>query len=166
MGGNIKIFNNKNCGYEKICDLRIKSSNLKGITVPANRVSDMIDEYPIFSIAAVFASSNTYMLGLKELRFKESDRIESMIIGLKNNHVKCYTKDNSLIIYGNQNKKQIGGGIVESKKDHRIAMAFLVLGLASQKTITVKDADTISTSFPNFIRCFSQIGGIISVNEI
>lgn len=159
MGGDIKFTNKRtNCG-EDIADIKIKYSKLKGVVVPPERAPSMIDEYPILSVAASFASGKTVMKGLKELRVKESDRLKTIYDGLIENSVKAKMGDDWLEVSGG---KVAGGGLVKTHLDHRIAMSFLVMGLASEKPVSVDDASPIATSFPNFTDLITDLGGKIS----
>lgn len=158
MGGKIKLFNKKeNCG-EKVADIEVKHSTLKGVNIPAKRVPSMIDEYPILSIAASFAEGKTIMNGIKDLRNKETDRIREVEENLNKLGIKTKSSYDNLIIEG-LGKNFVEGGIeVDSKLDHRIAMSFLCLGLLSKKPIIVKQSETINSSFPNFYDSMKKIG--------
>ncbi len=157
MGADITISNERESGGEKIGDIRARYSRLKGITVPADRAPSMIDEYPILSVAAAFAQGDTVMLGLEELRVKESDRLAAVARGLEANGIPCVEKQDSLTVTGGANN--IGGGTVTTHLDHRIAMSFLILGLAAHKPVQVDDAAPIATSFPTFLSMFGDLGG-------
>lgn len=155
MGGNIEIFNERDVAGEPVADLRVRSSKLKGIIVPASRAPSMIDEYPVLSVAASVASGETRMDGLEELRVKESDRLQAVSDGLTANGVKNRIEGDSLIVTGG---KIAGGGLVKTYMDHRIAMSFLVMGMVSEKPVSVDDVAMIATSFPNFMDLMKQIG--------
>ena len=157
MGANIKIEFCDNTEGEKIAHLEVKSSSLKGIKVPAEIAPRMIDEYPILAVAAAFAEGTTTMLGLKELRVKESDRLSAIANGLVACGVKVEETIDSLTVYGKGGSVK-GGAFIEANMDHRIAMSFLVLGLATEKPIEIDDSTTIQTSFPNFYELMLQIG--------
>jgi 3-phosphoshikimate 1-carboxyvinyltransferase len=116
----------------------------------------MIDEYPILAIAAAFAEGDTVMEGIGELRVKESDRIAAVAAGLAANGIAAEEGPESLTVHGGG--AGIGGGTVATKLDHRIAMSFLVLGLAAEKPVTIDDANTIATSFPEFQALMSGLG--------
>ncbi|MDX5592136.1 3-phosphoshikimate 1-carboxyvinyltransferase [Pseudovibrio sp. SPO723] len=161
MGADITVENERESGGEKIGDIRAKHSALKGVTVPAERAPSMIDEYPILSIAAAFAEGETHMLGLEELRVKESDRLAAVARGLEANNIPCVEGEDTLTVTGGATG--IGGGTVETHLDHRIAMSFLVLGLAADKSVTVDDAAPIATSFPTFLPLLKELGGKLSV---
>lgn len=156
MGGDITIENERESGGERIGDLHVRASSLKGVTVPPERAPSMIDEYPILSIAAAFASGETRMLGLEELRVKESDRLAAVAAGLKVNDVSHREGEDYLIVKGGFNK--MGGGTVATHLDHRIAMSFIVLGLQAEKPVTVDDAAVINTSFPGFADLMAGLG--------
>ena len=157
MGANITINYCDNTGGERIAHLEVKSSSLRGITVPAEIAPRMIDEYPILAIAAAFAEGTTIMLGLKELRVKESDRLSAIAKGLSASGVKVKETIDSLTVYGKGGSVK-GGALIEANMDHRIAMAFLMMGMASEKPIEIDDATTIQTSFPNFYELMLNIG--------
>mgnify|MGYP001166151192 CR=1 FL=1 len=157
MGADITISNERESGGEKIGDIRARYSKLKGITVPTDRAPSMIDEYPILSVAAAFAQGDTVMLGLEELRVKESDRLAAVARGLEANGIPCVEKQDSLTVTGGANN--IGGGTVTTHLDHRIAMSFLILGLAAHTPVQVDDAAPIATSFPTFLSMFGDLGG-------
>ncbi|WP_332065303.1 3-phosphoshikimate 1-carboxyvinyltransferase [Bartonella sp. CB189] len=162
MGADIKLFNQRQTGGEDVADLRVKSSELKGVTVPKEWAPSMIDEYPALAVAAAFAEGKTMMLGLEELRVKESDRLSAIAQGLKINHVNCEKGEDFLIVHGKNSAKGLGGGHVMTYLDHRIAMCFLVFGLVSEKPVTIDDKRMISTSFPQFIPLMQQLGGKIN----
>ena len=159
MGGNIEIVNRRQSGGEDVGDIRVRASTLKGVTVPAARAPSMIDEYPVLSIAAAFAQGDTFMPGLDELRVKESDRLAAVARGLEANGIPCKETEDTLTVKGGANN--IGGGTVATHLDHRIAMAFLVLGMAAGRPVTVDDGAVIATSFPNFSGLFGGLGATI-----
>ncbi|WP_455476019.1 3-phosphoshikimate 1-carboxyvinyltransferase [Bartonella sp. B17] len=161
MGANIELLNQRQTGGENVADLHVKSSMLKGVTVPKERAPSMIDEYPALAVAAAFAKGKTIMLGIEELRVKESDRLSAVAQGLTINHVNCEEGKDFLIVHGKNSAKGLGGGRVMTHLDHRIAMCFLVFGLASEKPVTIDDKQMISTSFPEFIPLMQQLGGKI-----
>ncbi|SON58124.1 3-phosphoshikimate 1-carboxyvinyltransferase [Hartmannibacter diazotrophicus] len=147
MGADITIENARETGGEKIADLRVKHSALKGVTVPPERAPLMIDEYPVLAAAAAVAEGKTVMLGIEEMRVKESDRIAAVAAGLAANGVDHEEGRDWLSVTGG---KVAGGGRVVTHLDHRIAMTFLVLGLVADAPVTVDDAGVIATSFPEF----------------
>ncbi len=165
MGANIELFNQRNAGGEDVADLRVRSSELKGVTVPADRAPSMIDEYPVLAVAAAFAEGETVMLGLEELRVKESDRLAAVARGLEANGVDCTEGEATLVVRGKPGGKGLGGGTVKTHLDHRIAMSFLVLGLAAEKPVTVDDQTMIATSFPEFMGLMTGMGAKIDVLE-
>ncbi len=156
MGGDIEILNKRQSGGEEVGDIRVKASHLKGITVPAERAPSMIDEYPVLAVAAAFAEGETFMPGLDELRVKESDRLAAVARGLEANGIPCVETEDTLTVTGGAGN--IGGGTVVTHLDHRIAMSFLVLGMAAQRDVTVDDGAVIATSFPTFTSLFTELG--------
>ena len=163
MGADITITNENLEGGEPIGDIRVRSSKLNGIEVPAERAPSMIDEYPILSVAAACAEGKTCMPGIAELRVKETDRIAVMAEGLTACGVSVDEKPDSLTVFG---QKQITGGTsIGAKHDHRIAMSFLVLGMISQQSVTVVDTETIATSFPGFANVMNGAGAHIYAPE-
>ena len=161
MGGNIEILNPRDAGGEDVADLRVRSSELRGVVVPAARAPSMIDEYPVLAAAAAFAEGETLMLGLEELRVKESDRLAAVARGLEANGVDCTEGETTLSVRGRPGGKGLGGGTVATHLDHRIAMSFLVLGLATEKPVTIDDANMIATSFPEFMGLMKELGATI-----
>ena len=163
MGGDIEILNPRSAGGEDVADLRVRGSELKGVTVPPERAPSMIDEYPVLAVAASFAEGETVMLGLDELRVKESDRLAAVARGLEANGVDCTEGKDTLSVRGQPGGKGLGGGpngagVVATHLDHRIAMAFLILGLASEKPVTIDDSAMIATSFPEFMGLMTRPG--------
>lgn len=156
MGGDIAILGRRIVGGEEVGDLHVKASRLKGVTVPAERAPSMIDEYPVLAVAAAFAEGKTLMPGLAELRVKESDRLATVTAGLLANGIEVREGPDWLEVHGSA--RVAGGGTVATHLDHRIAMSFLVLGLAAEKPVTVDDALTISTSFPEFRDLMAALG--------
>ncbi|ESZ67464.1 3-phosphoshikimate 1-carboxyvinyltransferase [Mesorhizobium sp. L103C119B0] len=167
MGGQINILNPRNAGGEDVADLRVRYSELKGVTVPPERAPSMIDEYPVLAVAASFAEGETLMQGLEELRVKESDRLAAVANGLKLNGVDCTEGEASLAVRGKPGGKGLGGHpnsqdtAVQTHLDHRIAMSFLVMGLATEKPVTIDDAAMIATSFPEFMGLMTGLGAEI-----
>jgi 3-phosphoshikimate 1-carboxyvinyltransferase len=162
MGGDIEVLNRRNAGGEDVADLRVRGSELKGVTVPPERAPSMIDEYPVLAVAASFAEGETLMQGLDELRVKESDRLAAVARGLEANGVDCTEGKDWLAVRGRPGGKGIGGGTVETHLDHRIAMSFLVMGLAAEKPVTIDDANMIATSFPEFMGLMKGLGAEIA----
>jgi len=162
MGGNIEITNRRMSGGEEIGDLIVTASELKGIKVPVERAASMIDEYPVLAVAASFAKGETWMVGLHELRVKESDRLAAVARGLEINGVECEEGEDWLKVQGRPDGKGFGGGTVTTHLDHRIAMSFLVMGMASEKPVSVDDGSVMETSFPGFTSLMNRLGGAIS----
>ncbi|HEY1876477.1 MAG TPA: 3-phosphoshikimate 1-carboxyvinyltransferase, partial [Rhizomicrobium sp.] len=158
MGAKIEITNRRTSGGEEIGDLIVRHSELKGVEVPAARAPSMIDEYPILSVAAAFASGTTAMRGLEELRVKESDRLEAVARGLAVNGVKYTIEGDDLLVEGGAVP---GGGVVTTHMDHRIAMSFLTMGLAAEKPVTVDDVTMIATSFPEYRDLMTGLGAVM-----
>jgi 3-phosphoshikimate 1-carboxyvinyltransferase len=160
MGANIETIEKRDDGGEEVADLRVKTSQLKGIEVPAERAPSMIDEYLILGVAAAFAQGTTRMRGLKELRVKESDRLEATADMLRVNGVTVEIEGDDLIVHGNGNVA--GGGEVKTHMDHRIAMSALMMGLASENPVRIDDSAFIATSFPGFIELMRGLGADLS----
>ena len=156
MGADLSIVDRRTVGGEEVGDILVRSSSLKGVTVPAARAPSMIDEYPILAIAASFAEGETVMEGLAELRVKESDRLAGIAAGLAANGIAAETSGDTLKVIGRP--ARIGGGRVNTMFDHRIAMSFLVLGLAADVPVTIDDATSIATSFPEFRAAMASLG--------
>ena len=159
MGADLTFENMREEGGEPVADLRAKySPNLKGIAVPPARAASMIDEYPVLSVVASFAEGVTDMQGVKELRVKESDRIDAMAKGLRAAGVTVDEGDDWWKVTGRGAGGVAGGVTVASVLDHRIAMAFMVLGMATQKPMSVDDGSPIATSFPIFEPLMKSLG--------
>ena len=156
MGANIETLASRDDGGEEVADLRVTTSKLKGVDVPASRAPSMIDEYPILAVAASFAEGVTRMRGLKELRVKESDRLEATAAMLRANGVTAEIEGDDLIVHGKGNVP--GGGEVATHMDHRIAMAALMMGLASDNAVRIDDSAFIATSFPGFVELMRSLG--------
>jgi 3-phosphoshikimate 1-carboxyvinyltransferase len=134
---------------------------LHGVDVPEERAPSMIDEYPILAVAAAFASGETRMRGLSELRIKESDRLAAIAEGLRAAGIDCTVDGDDLIVAGAGGKVP-GGGMAATHLDHRIAMSFLCLGLGAQKPMAVDDERMIATSFPSFKADMTKLGAVFS----
>jgi 3-phosphoshikimate 1-carboxyvinyltransferase len=160
MGADIETFDTRNDGGEEMANFRVRASTLQGVEVPAARAPSMIDEYPVLAAAASFAQGTTVMRGLKELRVKESDRLAAVAAGLRANGVEIEIEGDDLIVHGKG--RAPGGGTVLTHMDHRIAMAFLVMGLASDRPVRVDDAAFIATSFPGFAPMMAGLGADLS----
>jgi 3-phosphoshikimate 1-carboxyvinyltransferase len=156
MGASIELLDKRDDGGEEIADLRVKTSPLKGIEVPPERAPAMIDEYPILAVAAAFADGITRMRGLQELRVKESDRLAATAAMLRANGITAETDGDDLIVHGRGSVA--GGGEVSTHMDHRIAMAALVMGLASEAPVRIDDSAFIATSFPGFTDLMRGLG--------
>jgi 3-phosphoshikimate 1-carboxyvinyltransferase len=160
MNGDIQVLNKRNQCNEEVADIRVRSSKLIGIEVPSWIIPNIIDEIPILSIAASFADGKTFIRDAKELRVKESDRLQATSDGLSKIGVQHKQHDDGIEIYGNSSfyidKENI---IINSYDDHRIAMSFLIAGMKSHKGIKVKNCENIKTSFPNFIELMNNLGG-------
>jgi 3-phosphoshikimate 1-carboxyvinyltransferase len=143
-----------------VVDITARASALRGVEVPASRAPSMIDEYPILAVAAAFASGTTVMRGLSELRVKESDRLAAILRGLRASGVGCRSEGDDLIVEGLGVPPE-GGASIEAAGDHRIAMSFLVLGLAARRPVEVDSAAAIPTSFPGFAETMRQLGADI-----
>ncbi len=161
MGADIAFENRREEGGEPAADLRVRHSPLKGVEVPPERAASMIDEYPILAALAATAEGKTVMRGVKELRVKESDRLDAMARGLEACGVRIEEGPDFLIVHGMGADGVPGGATVESRLDHRIAMAFLCLGLATRAPVTVDDGGPITTSFPNFVPLMRGLGAEI-----
>jgi 3-phosphoshikimate 1-carboxyvinyltransferase len=162
MDADIAIENRRLAGGEEVGDLHVKSSRLRGVRVPAKRAPSMIDEYPILAIAACFAEGTTRMEGLEELRVKESDRLAAVEAGLQASGVLTGSGPDWLEVSGGGAP---GGGRIATHMDHRIAMSFLVMGLASRSYTTIDDSRFIATSFPDFVGLMNGMGGRIMTPE-
>lgn len=157
MGADVTFMNEREEGGEPIADIRARSSKLHGVHVPAARAPSMIDEYPVLAAVAAFATGDTIMDGLAELKVKESDRLAATAAGLAANGVKATVAGDTLTVHGSGGKVA-GGGRVATHLDHRIAMAFLTMGLASEQPVTVDDTAMIATSFPEFVGLMEGLG--------
>ena len=161
MGADIEILNRREIGGEPVADISLRSANLKGIEIPESLVPLAIDEFPVLFVAAACATGVTRLSGAAELRVKESDRIQVMADGLAILGIKAEVKPDGIIIQGGK----IGGGTVESRGDHRIAMAFSVAALAATDEIRVKDCANVNTSFPGFAGLAQKTGIRICIND-
>jgi len=160
MGADLVFENQRDVGGEPVADLHVRGGSLKGVDVPPERAPTMIDEYPILAVAAACAAGKTRMLGLAELRAKESDRLSSVAAGLAANGVPHEIEADSLIVNGT-GSAPAGGGLVKTHLDHRIAMSFLVLGLGSRQPVAIDDGQPIDTSFPGFTTLMAGLGAPI-----
>jgi 3-phosphoshikimate 1-carboxyvinyltransferase len=156
MGADIVLANEREENGEPVADIRVRHSPLKGVSVPPERAPSMIDEYPVLACLAAFASGETRMQGLAELKVKESDRLAVTAAGLAGNGVLAKVDGDSLIVEGGRGVR--GGARVATHLDHRIAMAFLTLGLGADRPVTIDDAASIATSFPEFRSLMERLG--------
>ncbi len=156
MGADVAFLNEREEGGEPIADIRARASRLKGVRVPPERAPSMIDEYPVLAAIAGYAEGVTRMEGLAELKAKESDRLAATAAGLSANGVKADVEGDTLVVHGSG--RVPGGGTVTTHMDHRIAMAFLTMGLASAQPVTVDDTTFIATSFPEFRGLMERLG--------
>ena len=148
------------CG-ERLIDVQVSSSGLKGVAVPQRCVPAMIDEFPILGVLAAFASGETRITGAEELRVKETDRINAIVDMLRANGVEAEETEDGFIVQGCGGPPP-GGGLVETRHDHRIAMSALVMGTASQSPVRVDDVSMIDTSYPAFVSDMAALGADIS----
>jgi 3-phosphoshikimate 1-carboxyvinyltransferase len=160
MGANLTLENMREEGGEPVADIIVISGPLTGIDVTPERAPSMIDEYPVLAVAAAFASGTTRMRGVGELRVKESDRLKGMAEGLAACGVRVEAREDELIVHGN-GKPPRGGGRISTQLDHRIAMAFLVLGVGAEEPVSVDDARPVDTSFPGFAEMMNDLGARI-----
>lgn len=162
MGADLTYENEREEGGEPVADLRARySPNMTGIAVPPERAASMIDEYPVLSVVAAFAQGDTVMKGVKELRVKESDRIDAMAKGLRANGVTVEEGDDWWIVTGCGMGNVAGGALCETFLDHRIAMSFMVMGMASSAPVTIDDCGPIATSFPIFEGLMADLGAVL-----
>jgi 3-phosphoshikimate 1-carboxyvinyltransferase len=161
MGAGILVTNRREVGGEVVGDVTARASALRGVEVPAERAPSMIDEYPILAVAAACAEGTTVMRGLAELRVKESDRLAAILAGLAACGVDAEAEDDTLTVRGGGGPPA-GGGEVATDGDHRIAMSFLVLGLAAGAPVRIDRPDMIATSFPGFAALMHGLGARIA----
>ena len=161
MGADISFLNHRIMAAEEVYDIRVRSSNLKGISIPRKLSPTMIDDYPILAVAASMAKGKTYFKGVNELRFKESDRFSGILNLLEKSGVRADSKKDDIIIYGKSELKK-GDIEIETNLDHRMAMSALVMGLVSKKEVKIDNNETIKTSFPSFYKVMLKIGAKLS----
>ena len=147
---------------EPVANLVVKTSALKGAAPPPRRSPAMIDEFPILAVVAAFAKGETRIVGAEELRVKESDRIALMVEGLRACGVDADELPDGLVVHGDGPKSVRGGANIRTQGDHRVAMSFLVLGMASKEPVIVDEAEMIATSFPGFVECMTSLGADIT----
>ena len=164
MGGRIELLNRRDEAGEPVADIRVQGSELRGVDVPPDRAPSMIDEYPVLSVAAACAEGTTRMLGVGELRVKESDRLAITAAGLAACGITVDAEADSLTVQGAGQSAGVpeGGATVATELDHRIAMTFLVLGMASRSPVAIDDARPIDTSFPGFAALMNGIGASLA----
>ncbi|MBF0305692.1 MAG: 3-phosphoshikimate 1-carboxyvinyltransferase [Alphaproteobacteria bacterium] len=161
MGAEIELRNRRDQAGEPVADLVIRHGALTGVDVPAARAPSMIDEYPILAIAAALARGTTRMRGLAELKVKESDRLAAMAEGLAACGVRVEVRGDDLIVHGDGRPPE-GGATIRTNLDHRIAMAFLVLGMVAERPVAIDDGQPIATSFPGFAALMNGLGATIT----
>lgn len=161
MGANITISNRRQFGEEPVADLYVCYAPLKGIEIPSSIVPAAIDEFPILFVAAACASGQTLLRGARELRCKESDRISAMAEGLQCLGVQASALTDGIFIRGGT----LSGGVVDSRHDHRIAMAFAIAGAVAQSSVTILHCEQVATSFPTFVNLANQINLSIGINN-
>ncbi len=162
MGADLGFENPREEGGEPVADLRVRFTGaLRGVETPPARAASMIDEFPVLAALAACAEGATVMRGVRELRVKESDRIDAMARGLEACGVRVEEAEDTLTVHGLGAGGVPGAATVESRLDHRIAMSFLVLGLAARAPIRVDDASPIATSFPDFEPLMQGLGAAI-----
>ena len=167
MNANITFENESFQGGEPVADIRAKfSPNMMGIDVPPERAASMIDEYPILSVVASFAKGKTLMREVNELRVKESDRIYAMAKGLRSNGLSIEEGEDWWSVEGREIDGVKGGGLCETFLDHRIAMSFLILGMASKSSVKIDDSSPITTSFPIFESLMAELGADFQKSEL
>lgn len=162
MGADIELLDQRTLGGEPVADIRVRYTGLKGVTDLPVDPSTMIDEFPVLFCAAAVAEGTSRFSGLEELRVKESDRLAVMAAGLKANGVELTEFDDGIEIKGVGGKVP-GGGTVATHLDHRIAMAFSVLGQMTEKPVTIDDASPIQTSFPSFTSLMTGLGAGLNI---
>jgi 3-phosphoshikimate 1-carboxyvinyltransferase len=163
MGAHLVVTNRRHSGGEEIGDLTARASVLNGVDVPPERAPSMIDEYPVLAVLAAFAEGRSVFRGLEELRVKESDRLSAIAKGLKVIGVNVEELADGLVIEGRGADGVRGGGQIETHMDHRIAMAFLVAGMAAHELLIVDDSSMIATSFPTFQPLMRSLGAVFQV---
>jgi 3-phosphoshikimate 1-carboxyvinyltransferase len=160
MGADIELVDRREEGGEPVGEIRVKTSKLRGVRVPPRRAPSMIDEYPVLACLAAYAEGETRMEGLSELTVKESDRLSATLAGLSVCGVEARVEGDDLIVVGKGAVE--GNAMIETHMDHRIAMAFLTLGLGARKPVAVDDTTMIATSFPGFVQLMSKLGANFS----
>jgi 3-phosphoshikimate 1-carboxyvinyltransferase len=154
MGADIEYKNKRDEAGEIVADIVVKYSDLKGVKVVKEEVPSMIDEIPLLAIVATQAEGETIITGAEELRVKESDRIKAVVENFRRLNIEVEELEDGMVIKG---KQKVKGGVVDSYKDHRIAMGFSILGLVSEDGITIKDADCVYISYPDFFKHLDKV---------
>lgn len=167
MGADLTFENEREEGGEPVADLRARfSPDMKGIDIPPERAASMIDEFPILSVVAAFAEGQTRMNGVRELRVKESDRIDAMAVGLRAAGVTVDETEDSMTVHGLGAGGVEGGSAAQSHLDHRIAMSFLCLGMAARRPVSIDDGGPIATSFPIFEELMASLGARLTRDPV
>ena len=161
MGGAVELRDENEVSGEPVADIAVRASNLRGIQVPPARAPSMIDEYPILAVLAACAEGPSRLRGLGELRHKESDRFAAIVAGLRAAGVAVEAVDDDILITGT-GASPPGGAEIASCLDHRIVMAFLVLGMACKECVKIDNGAPIATSFPGFVELLNGLGGRIT----
>lgn len=164
MGADIAVVNPRAAGGEPVGDLVVNASSLRGVDVPAERAPSMIDEYPILAVACAVARGTSRLRGLGELRVKESDRLAATLAMLRDNGAHVEVEGDDMVIAGGVGR--LGGGMVLTQMDHRLAMSALVLGLAADAPVRIDDARFIDTSFPGFMVLMRGLGAAIEAERM
>ncbi len=154
MGGRCEVGDIRMAGAEPVGDILVHRSDLIGIDVPIEHVATAIDEFPVLFVAAAAAKGRTRVTGAEELRVKESDRIAVMAGALEKLGVRLTEFDDGIEIIGGP----MGGGVIDSQGDHRIAMAMAVAGLRAKESIRIDDTANVATSFPDFVETVTGLG--------
>ena len=157
MGADLRVENERVSGGETVADVTARHGPLRGVTAPPEGAGSMIDEYPVLAAAAAFAEGPTFMRGVGELRVKESDRIALTVGLLRAAGVEVEEEPDGLVVHG-RGRPPPGGGVADTGGDHRIAMSGLVLGMAAERGMAVRDPDMIATSFPGFAPLMATLG--------
>jgi 3-phosphoshikimate 1-carboxyvinyltransferase len=161
MGAALLVENERVEGGEPVGDLRVRAGALQAADVPAARAPSMIDEYPVLAVACAAANGVSRLRGLDELRVKESDRFASTMALLECNNIRVTAEGDDMLIEGTGGRIP-GGGRVETRMDHRLAMSGIVLGLAAEAPVTIDDIAFIETSFPGFVPLMNELGASLS----
>jgi len=162
MGADIEVLNSREVGGEPVADLRVRAAPLRGIRIPQEQVPLAIDEFPVLFVAAACAQGETVLTGAEELRVKESDRIQVMADGLAALGVDARATADGIVIQGGS----IGGGLVNSHGDHRIAMAFTMAALRAEGDIVIDDCANVDTSFPRFVQLAAGVGVRVESRDV